>query len=97
MGTPVAEVCRKLGMSEQTFYRWKRTFAGKGDAARRWLREVEAANRTRKPLVADLRLDKSMLPEIIRISGPASPILCGRIILRGLEGEITSLRAAYWP
>ena len=51
-GTPVVEVCRKLGFTEQTFYRWKRKFAGMGVAELRRLREVEKENRRLKQLVA---------------------------------------------
>src|SRR3954453_10445566 len=51
-GTPVGEVCRKLGISEQTFYRWKRKFAGMGIAELRRLRQVEDENRRLKQLVA---------------------------------------------
>jgi putative transposase len=65
-GTPVGEVCRKLGITEQTFYRWKRKFAGLGVAELRRLRQVEEENRRLKQLVADLTLDKHMLQEVIR-------------------------------
>jgi putative transposase len=65
-GTPVAEVCRKLGISEQTFYRWKRKFAGMGIAELRRLRQLEEENRKLKQLVADLTLDKHMLQEVLR-------------------------------
>jgi putative transposase len=65
-GTPVGEVCRKLGVTGQTFSRWKRTFAGMGVAELRRLRQVEDENRRLKPLVADLTLDKPMRPEVIR-------------------------------
>jgi putative transposase len=65
-GTPVAEVCRKLGISEQTFYRWKRRFAGIGVAELRRLRQLEEENRKLKQLVADLTLDKYILQEVIR-------------------------------
>lgn len=65
-GTPVSEVCRKLGISEQTFYRWKRKFAGMGVAELRRLRQLEDENRQLKPLVADLTLDKHMLQEVLR-------------------------------
>ncbi len=51
-GTAVAEVCRKLGVSEQTFYRWKRKYAGIGVAELRRLRQVEDENRRLKQLVA---------------------------------------------
>jgi putative transposase len=65
-GTSVVEVSRKLGVSEQTFYRWKRKFAGMGVAELRRLRVLEDENRTLKQLVADLTLDKHMLQEVIR-------------------------------
>ncbi len=65
-GTPVVEVCRKLGVTEQTFYRWKRKFAGLGIAELRRLRQLEDENRRLKHLVADLTLDKHMLQEVIR-------------------------------
>jgi putative transposase len=65
-GTLVAEVCRKLGISEQTFYRWKKKFAGMGVAELRRLRQLEDENRHLKQLVADLSLDKHMLQEVLR-------------------------------
>lgn len=65
-GTPVGEVCRKLGISEQTFYRWQRKFAGIGVAELRRLRQVEDENRRLKQLVADLTLDRRMLQEALR-------------------------------
>jgi len=65
-GTPVAEICRKLGISEQTFYRWKKRFAGMGIAELRRLRQLEEENHRLKQLVADLTLDKSMLQEVLR-------------------------------
>ncbi len=69
MGTAVAEVCRQLGVSEQTCYRWKRQFAGMGGAERRRLRQLEEEHRTRKPLLADLALDKPMRQAVIRTKG----------------------------
>jgi putative transposase len=65
-GTPTVEVCRKLGVSEQTFYRWKRQFVGIGVVELRRLRQVEEENRKLKQLVADLSLDKHMLQEALR-------------------------------
>jgi putative transposase len=53
-------------VTEQTFYRWKRKFAGLGIAELRRLRQVEDENRRLKQLVADLTLDKHMLQEVIR-------------------------------
>ena len=65
-GTPVLDVCRKLGITEQTFYRWKKKYAGMGVAEVRRLRQLEDENRRLKSLVADLTLDKHMLQEVIR-------------------------------
>lgn len=65
-GTSVADICRKLGVSEQTFYRWKKKFAGMGIAELRRLRQLEEENRTLKQLVADLTLNKHMFQEAIR-------------------------------
>ncbi len=65
-GTTAAEVCRRLGISEQTFYRWKKRFAGLGVAELHRLRQLEEENRKLKQLVADLSLDKHMLQEVIR-------------------------------
>jgi putative transposase len=65
-GTPVLDVCRKLGVSEQTFYRWKKKYDGMGVAELRHLCQLEDENRRLKSLVADLTLDKHMLQEVIR-------------------------------
>jgi putative transposase len=54
-GTLVAEIIRKLGISEQTFYRWKKRFAGLGIAELRRLRTLEEENRKLKQLLADRR------------------------------------------
>ena len=65
-GTAVPEVCRKMGISEQTFYRWKKRFAGMGVAEVRRLKVVEEENKRLKQLVADLSLDKHMLQDVLR-------------------------------
>ena len=65
-GTAVSEVCRKMGIAEQTFYRWKKKFAGMGIAEVRRLRVLEEENSKLKQLVADLSLDKQMLQDILR-------------------------------
>jgi putative transposase len=65
-GTPVAEVCRKMRIAEQTFYRWKKKYAGMGIAEVRKLRILEEENRKLKQLVADLSLDKQMLQDVLR-------------------------------
>lgn len=65
-GTPVVEICRKLGVTEQSFYRWKRKYAGMGIAELRRLKELEKENKKLKQLVADLTLDKHLLQEVLR-------------------------------
>ena len=65
-GTPVTEVCRKMGVSEQSFYRWKRKYDGMGVAELRRLRQLEEENRKLKKLVADLALDKHILQEVLQ-------------------------------
>ena len=64
-GTTAVEVCREHGISEQTFYRWKKRFAGMGVGEVRRLRQLEEENTRLKQLVADLSLDKAMLQEVI--------------------------------
>ena len=66
LGTPVAEVCRKMGVSEATFFRWKKQFAGMGVAEIRRLKQPEDENAKLKKLVADLTLDKTMLQDVLR-------------------------------
>ena len=63
-GAVATDVCRKLGISEQTFYRWKRKYAGLGVAEVRKLRQLEEENRRLKQIVADLTLDNVMLKDI---------------------------------
>jgi len=67
-GTPVSEVCRKMGISEQTFYRWKRKYIGMGVAEVRRLKILEEETRKLKQPVADLSLDKQMLQDVLRKS-----------------------------
>lgn len=64
-GTPVADIIRKLGVSEATFYRWKKKFGGMGVAELRRLRQLEEENHKLKQLVADLSLDKKMLQDVL--------------------------------
>jgi putative transposase len=64
-GIRVAEVCRKMGISETTFYRWKRKYGGLGVLDLRRLRQLEEDNRQLKRLVADLTLDKQMLQDVL--------------------------------
>ena len=64
-GTKVNEVCRKMGISEATFYNWKKKFGGLGISELRRLKQLEEENRQLKKLVADLSLDKQMLQDVL--------------------------------
>lgn len=64
-GVRVAEICRKLGVSEQTFYAWKKKYGGMGVSELRRIRQLEEENRRLKQVVADLTLDKQMLQEVL--------------------------------
>ena len=65
-GTPVAQICRKLGISQATYFRWKKQYAGLGVSELRELRQLRDENRRLKQLVADLSLDKAILQESLR-------------------------------
>ncbi len=64
-GVPVEEVIRRLGISENTFYRWKKKFAGMGVGEIRRLKQLEEENKKLKQMVADLSLDKQMLQDVL--------------------------------
>jgi putative transposase len=64
-GTPVAEIVRKMGITEVTFYRWKKKYAGLGVSELRRLKQLEDENRRLKRLVADLTLDKQMFQDVL--------------------------------
>jgi putative transposase len=75
--TPVVEVCRKLGISEQTYYRWRKEYGGmRVDQAKR-LKELEQENARLKKLVADLSLDNAILKEANRGNFQARPKKAG--------------------
>lgn len=65
-GTAVEEICRKLGISEPTFYRWKKQYAGMGVPEIRRFKQLEDENSKLKKLVADLTLDRAMLQDVLR-------------------------------
>ncbi|MBB6574678.1 putative transposase [Xanthomonas arboricola] len=64
-GTTVEETCRKIDISQATFYAWRKKFGGLGVAELRRLRQLEEENRKLKQLVADLSLDKVMLQDLL--------------------------------
>ena len=65
-GTAVAELCRKLGVSETTFYHWKKKYGGMGVAELRRVEQLDEENRRLKQVVADLTLDKAMLQDVLQ-------------------------------
>lgn len=65
-GTPVVDVCRQLGVSEATFYVWKKKYAHMGVAELRELRQLREENARLKRMVADLSLDKQILTDVVR-------------------------------
>jgi putative transposase len=66
VGVPVAEVIRKAGISEQTFYRWKKQYVGLESDQVREMKQLQDENSRLKQLVADLSLDKTMLQDVLR-------------------------------
>jgi putative transposase len=65
-GTPVAEICRKAGISQATYFNWKKKYAGLLPSEMRRLRELEDENSRLKKIVADLTLDREMLQDVIK-------------------------------
>ena len=65
-GVPVAEVCRKAGISQATFFNWKKKYGGMLPNEMRRLKQLEDENRRLKSIVADLSLDKEMLQDVIK-------------------------------
>ena len=63
---PSGDLCRQLGVSDATFYAWKKKYAHLGVSELRRLRQLEEENSRLKRLVADLSLDKHMLSEALR-------------------------------
>jgi putative transposase len=65
-GSRVAEMCRKMGISDATFYNWKKKYGGMGVPELRRLKQLEDENRRLKQMVADLSLDRQMLQDVIQ-------------------------------
>ena len=66
VGVPVAELIRKIGVSEQTFYRWKKQYVGLESDQVREMKQLQDENSRLKQLVAELSLDKTMLQDVLR-------------------------------
>ena len=65
VGTPIEEVCRKMGISDATFYSWRKKYGGRGSSELRRLKLLEEENAKLKRLVLDLSLDKAMLQDVL--------------------------------
>ena len=65
-GVPVGDLCRKIGISEQSFYRWKKVYGGLQPSEARELKQLREENAKLKRLVADLSLDKVMLQDVVQ-------------------------------
>jgi putative transposase len=73
VGTSVEEVCLKMGISDATFYNWRKKYGGLGPSDLRRLRQLEEENSKLKRLVADLSLDKAMLQDVLAKNSEAFP------------------------
>ena len=73
VGTPAEEICRKMGISDATFYNWKKKYAGLGPSELRRLKQLEEENAKLKRVVADLSLDSGRLSSGIE-STPAGQL-----------------------
>lgn len=76
-GTPVAEICRKAGISQATYFNWRKKYAGLLPDEMRRLKALEDENSRLKKIVADLTLDREMLQDVIRRNVWSAPSLQG--------------------
>lgn len=65
-GVPIAEICRKAGISSATYFNWRKKYAGLMPSEMKRLRELEDENSRLKRIVADLSLDREMLQDVIK-------------------------------
>ena len=76
-GTPVADICRKAGISQATYFNWKKKYDGLLPTEIRRLKQLEDENNKLKRIVADLSLDKEMLQDALRRNVWSAPSLQG--------------------
>ncbi len=88
-GTPVGKVCRKAGISDATFYNWRKKYAGPMPSEMKRLRQLEEENAKLKRIVADLSLDMAMRQDVLSKSSAACPqaFACrqGSVRLEGVQ------------
>ena len=88
VGVPVRELVRREGISEQTFYRWKKQYVGLDIDQMRQLKQLQEENQRLKRLVADLTLDKTMLQDVLAKNSEASATPPGgQVPAWGLRGK----------
>lgn len=80
-GTAIGEVCRKAGISEATFYNWRKRYAGLMPSEVKRLRQLEDENAKLKRIVADLSLDKAMLQDVLQKNVWSAPPLQGFLVV----------------
>jgi putative transposase len=90
-GAPIAEVCRKAGISDATFYNWRKRYAGLMPSEMKRLRQLEDQNAKLKRIVADLSLDKAMLQDVL--SKTYGPPRRQAIFASGLTGLRQRIRS----
>jgi putative transposase len=84
-GVKVEEVCRKMGISEATFYNWKKKYGGLGVSELRRLKMLEKENIKLKQILADLSLDKQMLQDVLKKSSSNQPkTISGKSVSQGI-------------
>jgi putative transposase len=100
-GSPIGDVCRQAGVSEQTFYRWKKVYGGMLPGEARELKQLREENSRLKRLVADLTLDKVMLQDIVQKECMVRPRSArGTPVLRSVRDNVSGLlveRVRSWP
>ena len=92
-GTPVVDVCRQIGVSEATYYTWKKKYADLGISEVRRLKMLEDENARLRRIVADLTLDKQILQEVVRKkrSEGCQAARAGSLDAGALQGERASI------
>jgi putative transposase len=90
-GTAISEVCRKAGISEATFYAWRKKYAGLMPSEMKRLRQLEEENGKLKKIVADLSLDKAMLQDVARC-GRTAPYTMHAALRAAVEHLLSSAR-----
>jgi putative transposase len=79
-GMPVADLIRRIGITEQTFYRWKKQYAGLDSDQARQLKQLQEENERLKKIVAELSLDKAMRADVIKKNVWSAPHLQGPLL-----------------